>query len=136
MRKLLIAIGAIFLIFLMLSNATAVPQIHSEPVMKNVSENIQQVTLLEEKLEFYIEKLSFNAPNVLPEGIFDFILAFIRAIINKIIDLINSLTEFIQDLMQLVSALIDAVKALINVIIQFIELITGPFTPESTTFIQ
>jgi hypothetical protein len=136
MRKLLIVIGAIFLIFLMLSNATAVPQIHSEPIMKNVSDNMQQVTLLDEKLEFYIEKLTNVAPNVLPEGILDFILAIIRAILNKIIDLINSLTEFIQDLMQLVSALIDAVKALINVIIQFIELITGPFTTGNATFIQ
>jgi phage-related minor tail protein len=136
MRKLLNAIGAIFLIFLMLSNATAVSQIHSEPVMKNINENIQQVTLLEEKLDFYIEKLSCIAPNILPEGILDFILAIIRAIINKIIDLINSLTEFIQDVMQLVSALIDAIKALINVIIQFIELITGLFTSENTTFIQ
>ena len=136
MKKFIVVIGAISIIFLMVSNATAVPQLHSEPVIKNLSDNIQQLSLLDEKLKFYIEKLSYIDPNILPEGIFDFILAIIRAIINKIIDFINSLTEFIQDVMQLVSALIDAVKALINVIIEFIELITGLFNSKSTVFIQ
>ncbi len=136
MKKFLIVIGAILLIFLMVSNATAVPQIHSEPIMKNISNVTQQVTLIEEKSEFYIEKLSCFSPNILPEGIFDFILALIRAIINKLIDLINSLTEFFQDLMQLASALIDAVKALINVIVQFIDLIIGFFTSENPAIFQ
>lgn len=136
MKKFLIMIGTIFLIFLMVSNATAVSQIYSEPVMKNISNVKQRVTLLEEKSEFYIEKLSCFAPNVLPEGIFDFILAIIRAILNKIIDFINSLTDFIQDVMQLVSSLIDAVRALINVIVQFIELIIGFFTSENSAFFQ
>lgn len=98
--------------------------------MKNIIDNKQQIISLEDKLEFKIEKIRYIAPDILPEGIFDFILAIIRAIINKIIDFINSLTEFIQDVMQLISALINAVKALINVIIQFIELITGIFTSE------
>ncbi len=136
MKKFFIIFGAISVIFLMVSNATAVPQIHSEPIMKNINNYEQQVTLLEEKLEFYIEKLSYINPNIQPTGIFDFIIAIIEAIINILIDFINSLTEFIQDVMRLLSALVNAVKHLIDVIIQFIEWLQGLFTSGSTAAIQ
>lgn len=134
MNRFLIVIGAISVIFLMVSNTTAVTKVNGEPVMKNISNVKQQVTLLEEKSKCYIEKLSFLDSNILPKNIFDFILAILRAIINKTIVFINSLTVFIQDVMQLVSALIGAVKNLINVILQFIDLIIGPFTSGSTAF--
>ena len=136
MKKLFIVFGDISVIFLIASNATAVPQIHSEPIMKNISDNKQQVTLLEERLEFYIEKLDDITFNIQPKGIFDFILAIIEAIINILIDLINSLTEFIQDVMRLLSTLVNAVKHLIDVIIQFIEWLQGLFTSGRTVAIQ
>jgi hypothetical protein len=127
MKKLFILFGPISLIFLMVSNASAVPQIHSEPIMKNINNYEQQVTLLEEKLEFYIEKLGDINLNIQPTGLFDFIIAIIQAIINILIDIINSIAEFIQDVMGLLSALVNAVKHLIDVIIQFIEWLQGLF---------
>ena len=57
MRKLLIVLGVISVIFLMVSNATAVQQKNSEPIMKDIDNNKKQVTLLKEKLEFIIEYL-------------------------------------------------------------------------------
>jgi hypothetical protein len=119
----------------MVSNATAVPQIHSEPIMKNVNDNKQQVTLLEERLEFYIEKLSYITLNIQPTC-FGFILDILRAVINILIDMITLLTEFIKDVMQLLSALFNAVNGLIKVIIQFIEWLQGLFNLGSTAFIQ
>jgi len=131
MKKLFIVFGAISVIFLMISNVTAVPQIHSEPIMKNINNYEQQVILLEEKLEFYIEKLDDINPNIQPTGLFDFIIAIIQAIINILIDIINSIAEFIQDVMVLLSALVNAVKHLIDVIIQFIEWLQGLFELEN-----
>jgi len=136
MKKLFIIFGAISAIFLMVSNATAVPQIHSEPIMKNISDNNQQVTLLKEKLEVYIEKLNYITPNIQPTGIFRLIFDIILAIINLIIDFINLLTEFIQDILQLSSALIIALVALINMIIQFLEWLQGLINLVTPDFIQ
>ena len=130
MKKLFIIFGAISVIFLMVSNATAVPQIKSEPIMKNVNDNKQQYTLLEEKLEVYIEKLSYITLNIQPKC-FSFILDILRAVINILIDMITLLTEFIKDVMQLLSSLVSAVNGLINVIIQFIEWLQNLFTPGS-----
>ena len=101
MKKLFIIFGVISVIFLMVSNVTAVPQINSKPIMKNINNYEQQVTLLKEKLEVYIEKLNYITFNVQPTGIFSLIFAIILAIINLIIDYINSLTEFIKDILQL-----------------------------------
>ena len=89
MKKLLIIFGAIFVIFLLISNATAVPQINSEPIMKKVSDTKKQIKLLGEKLEVYNGKI--GNINIYPTGIFDFLIA----ILNFLIDLINSIIDFI-----------------------------------------
>ncbi|MCJ7570653.1 MAG: hypothetical protein MUO82_02085 [Candidatus Thermoplasmatota archaeon] len=136
MKKFLIVLGAISIIFLMVSNATAVPQKNSEPIMKNITNNKQQVTLLEEKLEFYIEKLSDITPNIQPKGIIGIITDIIEAIIDFLIDLIDSLINFIDAIQSLFSALIYKVKELINRIIEFIEWLGSIFNPESTTTLQ
>jgi hypothetical protein len=114
----------------MVSNATAVPQTQSEPIMKIVSDNKQQVTMLEEIFEVYIGELDGKPINVQPKGIFDTILAIIRFLI----DLVNKIIEFILKLIQigeLILALINAINALINVITQFIEWLRGLFNPKS-----
>jgi phage-related protein len=119
----------------MVSNSTAVPQINSEPIIKNISDNKQQVALIEEKLEFYIEKLSVINPNIQPKGIFDILLAIITAIINFLISVIDSFINFIQVIWQLLSTLVTKIKNLINLIIEFIEWLIGLFNPRSTEFI-
>ena len=140
MKRFIIIIGAVSAIFLMASNVTAVPQIQSEPIMKNINIVKQQATLLEEKSGAYIEKITCLVSNILPKGIFDFLLSIISAIItgiiNKIIGFVNSLTVFIQNVMQLVSTLFDAIQALINAINQFIDLIIGFFTSDNSEINQ
>ncbi|PNX49106.1 MAG: hypothetical protein BV457_02395 [Thermoplasmata archaeon M9B1D] len=135
MKKYLIVIGAIFIVFLMVSNATAVQQINSEPI-KNVIDKKQQITLLEEKLEFYIEKLDLFTSDVQPKGLIDIILAIIQAIVDFLTNIIYKIIDFINQLQNLLSVLINAIKALINKIIEFIEWLQDLFNPESNTVIK
>ena len=135
MKKYLIVIGAIFIVFLMVSNATAVQQINSEPI-KNVIDKKQQIILLEEKLEFYIEKLDLIISDVQPKGLIDIILAIIQAIVDFLTNIINKLIGFIDQLQSLLSILYNAIKALIDKIIEFVEWLQDIFNPESNIAIQ
>ena len=132
MKKFLIIVGAVFIVFLMVSNATAVQQINIEPIVKNVIEIEQQITLLEEKLEFYIEKLDLIKSNVQPQGLID----ILKAIVDFIKNLIYKLIDFIDQIKSLLTELINAIKALINKIIEFIEWLQALFNPENNTVIQ
>ncbi|PNX50321.1 MAG: hypothetical protein BV456_07100 [Thermoplasmata archaeon M8B2D] len=119
----------------MVSNATAVQQTNSEPI-KNVIDKKHQITLLEEKLEFYIEKLDLIISDAEPKGLIDIILAIIQAIVDFLTNIIYKLIDFINQLQNLLSVLINAIKALINKIIEFIEWLQDLFNPESNTAIQ
>ncbi len=126
MKKSIIVLGAIAIVSLMISTATAVPQVHSEPVMKIVNDVEQNKTFFEEKIEGFSEEIALD---VEPEGIIDTIIA----IIQFIIELIMGIIQFIADLMQLgnlILALIAAMEALISIITQFIEWIMGILNPE------
>lgn len=127
MKKSMIVLGAIAIVSLMISTATAVPQVHSEPVMKIVNDAEQKKTFFEEKIEGFSDKIALD---IEPEGIIDTIIAIIQFIIELIMEII----QFIADLMQLgnlILALIAAIEALISMITQFIEWIMGILNPES-----
>ena len=135
MKKNLIALGAIAVILLMVSTVTAVPQVHSTPLMKTVSEIEQKRVFLEGEFGVCTEKLEDISFNVQLEGIIDTIIAIILFLIN----LLNSIIQFILDIMQignLILALIDAIMTLIDLITQFIEWVLGLFNPEDFTIIQ
>jgi hypothetical protein len=135
MKKLLIIFGAIFVIFLLVSNATAVSQINSEPIMKKVSDTKKQIKLIGEKLEFYKGKIGNININIYPTGIFDFLIA----ILNFLIDLINSIIDFILEFMELgalILTFINALRSLINVINQFIDWIQDFFDAGITPTFQ
>lgn len=126
MKKSIIVLAAIAVALLMTSTVTAVPQVHSTPVMKIVNDVEQKKTFFEEKIEGFSEKIALD---VEPEGIIDTIIAIIQFIIELIMEII----QFIADLMQLgnlILALIDAINALISIITQFIEWIMGILNPE------
>ena len=125
MKKTIIVLGAIAIVSLLISTATALPQVHSEPVMKLVNEVEQKNAFFEDKLEGFSEKLTLD---VEPQGIIDTIIAIIQFIIELIMEII----QFIADLMQLgsiIMSLIDAIENLIAIITQFIEWIMGIFSP-------
>ena len=135
MKKSLIVLGAIAVVLLMVSTATAVPQVHSTPLMKTVSEIEQKRAFLEGEFGVCTEKLEDVSFNVQLEGIIDTIIA----IILFLIQLLNSIIQFILNIMQignLILALIDAIMTLIDLITQFIEWILELFNPEDFTIIQ
>jgi len=132
MKKSVIVLTTIAVALLMISTATAVPQVHSEPAMKIVNDVEQNKTFFEEKIGDFLEKIGLDMG---PGGIIDTIIA----IIEFIIGLIMGLIQFIADLMQignLILALIDAINALISIITQFIEFIMGIFNPEGFALID
>ena len=135
MKKFFILFGAIFIIFLMVSNATAVPQSYGKSTMNNINSINQRILLLEETLELNIEKVNDLLYNAQSKGLFENLLALIQFLI----DLIGKIINFIKKVMQigqLILTLINLVKTLINVINQFIEWLQGLINPEANLVIQ
>ncbi|PNX48801.1 MAG: hypothetical protein BV457_02965 [Thermoplasmata archaeon M9B1D] len=135
MKKSIIIFGAIFIILLMVSNATAVPQSYGKTIVNNINNTNQRILLLEETLELNIEKVNDVLYNVQSKGLFENLLALIQFLI----DLIGKIINFIKAVMQigqLIITLINLVKALINVINQFIEWLQGLINPEVNLVIQ
>ena len=135
MKKFFILFGAIFIMFLLVSNATAVPQSYAEPIMNNIKNSEQRILLLEETLKLNIEKVNDILYNVQSKGLFENLLALIQFLI----DLIGKIISFIRAVMQigqLIVTLINLVKTLINVINQFIEWIQDILNPEANLLIQ
>ena len=135
MKKSLIVLGAIAVVLLMVSTATAVPQVHSTPMMEIVNEVEQKRAILEGEFGVCTEKLEDISFNVQPRGIIDTIIA----IILFLIQILNSIIQFIMNIMQIgniILALIDAIMALIDVITQFIEWIQGILNPEDSIIVQ
>jgi len=135
MKKSLIIFGAIAVVLLMVSTATAVPQVNSTPLMKVVSKIEQKRPDLERNVLVCIEKLEDISFNVQPGGILDTIIAMILFLIQ----LLNLIIQFVLNIMQignLILALIDTIMNLIDVIVQFIEWISGLFNPEGFTIVH
>ena len=130
-----VIMGAIAIVLLMVSTVTAVPQVHSTPLMKTLSEIEQKRVNLEVEFGACTEKLEDISLNVQPRGIIDTIIA----IILFLIQLLNSIIQFILDIMQignLILTLIDAIMTLIDLIIQFIEWVLGLFNHEDFKIVQ
>jgi hypothetical protein len=119
----------------LVSNAVAVPQIKSEPIMINIRNNEKQISFIKEILKLYINKLGNITFNAEPNGLIDTIINILKFLIG----LINNLIEFIYKFMQigaLILALISALKTLIDVIGDLIEWFQNLFNPENTIAIK
>ena len=130
MKKSLIVLGAIAVVLLMVSTVTAVPQVHSTPMMEIVNEVEQKKTLINGKIGAFSDKIVDKLVNVELGGIIEIIIA----ILLFLIQLLNSIIQFILTIMQignLILALIDAITTLIDLITQFIEWIQAILNPES-----
>jgi hypothetical protein len=140
MKKCLIALGAVATALLMISTATAVPQVHSTPAMNVLNHVEQKKILLEEKIETLKDKLtdslesakefSDDLVDALPLGP---ILDLIKKIILLIIAIINYLIHLILELfhiVELIVYLIERIIILIALIVAFIQWIIDIFTPD------
>ena len=100
MKKTLIALGSLVVVLLMVSNATAVPQTNSQPVMKS----IDQMEEIKESMK------------VLPKNIFDNLielLNFLKTLINvisgvfNIIQKVGIIIEILTNIMGFIDSLIN-----------------------------
>ena len=96
MKTSLVVLGAIAVVLLMVSTVTAVPQVHSTPMMEIVNEVEQKKTLINGKLGAFSDKIADKLVNVEPTGI-----------ITWLINLIVSLIEFIRNIINFISSIIQ-----------------------------
>ena len=121
MKRFLIGIGVLGIVFLMVSCATAVPQVHSKPVMNHIEKIEELRSTMDNDLEL------IQNPDT--TGLFDLIIQLIRLMIQFIWELITIIQK-ITSIVSLIQSLIEAVMLLITYIGQLIELIMSIFNPD------
>ncbi len=130
MKTSLVVLGAIAVVLLMVSTVTAVPQVHSTPMMEIVNEVEQKKTLINGKLGAFSDKIADKLVNVEPTGIITWLINLIVSLIEFVRNIINFISSIIQ-LAELIITLINLITTLYEVIMQFIEWIQGILNPES-----
>jgi hypothetical protein len=143
MKKFIVtACGAILIGLLMISSATAVPKVNSDPLMNKVNEIEKSKKIIEEninnktldlKTKGSINLLIKNIKETMHDLTLDIKSAgLILKIIQWLISLIQKILTFINDLtklVQLINNLLTAIVNLYNLIIKLIDFIKSIFTP-------
>jgi len=126
MRKVIPLIGVIFISLLLISNSSAVPQTHSEPVMDLIDE-------IEKQKSQYEDVLSSLLKNILPvDDIIDFIIRIIQWLMQLVINLVE-VVSYLIILAQAVDSLVKLMEFLFNLIQSIIDIIMGWFNPDTIT---
>lgn len=148
MKKYIIMFVSIAAIFLMISTATAVPQVQSqsslkrmeksEEIKKIIDERIKKIEEIKNDNELIIENhekaldlLKIYSKDI---GMLGPFLDWLINLINSIIDLIQNLIDFISDLLSLanlIDLLIESIQQLIAKVQQFIQWILDLFNPRT-----
>jgi hypothetical protein len=143
MKKFIVTTcGAILIGLLMISSATAVPKVNSDPLMSKINEIEKTKKIIEENINNKTLDLKTKGSITLlikeiKDTIYDktinlkagFILNLIQwliSLIQKIITLINNIAR----LVQLINNLITAIVNLYNLIIKLIDFIKSILTPK------
>lgn len=147
MKKFLITTcGAIFVVLLLVSSATAVPKVNSDPLMDIITDVEKTKQLLEdnistktlnvktrESVNLLVNKIKDTlytiAPNPKLGGIIDLLIKIIQWLINFVQQLISVISA-IYNIVQLIYTLITLLTSLYNLILQLIEFIQNIFNPQ------
>jgi hypothetical protein len=147
MKKFLVtACGAILIGLLMISSATAVPKVNSDPLMgkineieknkKTIEENINNKTLdLKTKgsINLLIKKIKDTIYSITLDLKSGLLINLLVKIIQWLISLVQELINFVNNLFNLVEliyTLINSIVTLYELIIQLINYIKDIFTPQ------
>ena len=143
MKKIIVtACGAILIGLLMVSSATAVPKVNSDPLMNKVNEIEKSKKIIEENINnktldlktigsinLLIKNIKETIHNLMLDiksaGLILKIIQWLISLIQKILTFINDLTK----LVQLINNLLTAIVNLYNLIIKLIDFIKSIFTP-------
>ncbi len=112
-------LGAVAVVFLLVSTGTAIPQTQSTPVM-------QAVQHLEKTNEAIDDVTSENIVNIQTLGLIDFLIQLIRLII----ELLMNIVTIIQGILSIVS-IVQTIFSAIQLVIQLIQQIIDLFTPNA-----
>lgn len=108
MRRGLLFFNTIFISFLIISSASVLPKVNSEPLVK-------QINAFEEYNDIIECKISDKLPDSITKGLIDFIIKIIQWIINLVQQLIGIVLKLFN--------VLDLIKYLISLIIHLFELI-------------
>jgi hypothetical protein len=119
------------MVTVLVSSATAVPQVQGNQIIQELEEMQQQKEIIEGKCTQIREKLdSYFKENVpLPTGIIEWLVQLILLLIR----IVETIIQFILDVMELgtlIEYLIERILVLIDLIIQFVEWILNLFKPD------
>jgi len=135
MKKRLIVGEAIIIILLLVSTATAVPQMHSTSVMNVVNNEEKNKILIENNFNKFVEKYEINSFDIYPMGNISKLIDFLI----RILDFINKISEPIASILNLIYWVYNIVSQLNNIIttiIEIIQLIQDIFNPKSFAIID
>lgn len=130
MKHTVILAGAFITFFVIVSTVTAVPYTHSQPVMDKI-DLIQEQKTMKDTLERKLD----GQQDVQTNGIIDWIIQILLAILN----LVQELIQFVFDLLQIVTIvemIVQAIVKLINAVFQLIEAIIDIFNPDTEIFLN
>ncbi|VVB61849.1 Uncharacterised protein [uncultured archaeon] len=152
MKKFIItACEAIVIGLLMVSSATAVPKLNSDPLMNKINEIEKTKKIIEENIKnktpdlkiqglisLLIKKMKDTiydiTLNLTPGGLIDLLIKIIEWMISIVQNLIN-LVYKIFDLVDIIYTLVNLIGTLIELIIELINSIIDIFTPGTIKFI-
>jgi len=146
MKKFVITTcGAIVIGLLMISSATAVPKVNSDPIMNIITEIEKNKIIIEEELSSKtldlntkgsisllvkrIKDTVYGITSTLKIGdLIDLLIKIIQWLITFIQKLVN-LISLIANLAELIYTLVNIVMTLYNLILEIIDIINGFFNP-------
>lgn len=117
MKKTLIMLGTLFVMFLMISTVTAVPKTQSTPLM----DTIQSKEVTELKMKAH----AVNDLDPQPTGFFDKLIEFIKLLIELIMNLVT-IIQGILSIIALIQAVLSAIQLVIQLIQQILDVIFDP----------
>lgn len=131
MNKTLSIAIPLLMVTVLVSAATAVPQIQGKQVIQKLEEIQKQNGILEDKCARIKEELEnfYNENAPLPTGIIEWLIQLILLLIR----IVEAIIQFILDVMELgalIEYLIERILLLIDLITQFIEWILNLFNPD------
>ena len=151
MRKIIITTcGAIIIGLLLMSSATAVPTVNSDPLTNiiddiektkiMIEENISSKTLdlkTGESIDLLIKSIKDTVydinPDVQTKGIIINLLIMIIQFLISIVQALINLVYKIIDLVEIINTLVNLIGTLFDLIIELINLIIDIFTPGTLT---
>jgi len=148
MKKYVIILISLAAVCLLVSSATAVPQVQSQSNLKRLkkSEEVQQIIIDRAKIieelkndnqllkNDYKEIEELLRINLLDNGMLGPFLDWLINLINQIINIIQNLIDLISDILSLanlITLLIEKINQLISLVQEFIQWIIDLFNPNT-----